>query len=91
MTLTLVESCMGRLRNAIHRVLDLLDPPPPPPPPLAACPGCGGDVWERNVDLRIDLDLTFVKCVCGCPSAWLVNGHGPQLIYDWEPKESEDE
>ena len=77
----------------LNRRLDRIDPPPPPPPrpKLAPCPGCSLDVWETHEIFEFDAELTFVRCKCGCPSAWHVNGHGPQLIYTGEPEEGDDE
>jgi len=75
---------MGRLRNAINRLLDIVDPPPPPSP-RAPCPACRGDVSEKNTRSEVKSDLVYFRCVCGHASAWYWNGHGPQLIYGHEP------
>jgi hypothetical protein len=76
---------VDRIRKAIHRLLDLVDPPKAPPPPLAACPSCGGDVSEQNEKSEVRNDLVYFRCICGHASAWYWNGHGPQLIYGQEP------
>lgn len=79
------------LRHMILRILDRIAPETPNPTVLAQCPSCRGDLWRRNASFRIDNDLTFVRCVCGHASAWLVNGHGPQLIFTGEPEEIDDD
>lgn len=77
---------MGSLRDAIHRLLDILDPPKTKKPRvLAPCPSCGGDVSARNDKSEVKNGLVFFRCVCGHASAWHWNGHGPQLVYGQEP------
>ena len=77
---------MGRIRRAIVRLLDLVDPPPPEEAnPRAPCPACGGDVSERNDKSEVRNELIYYRCICGHASAWYWNGHGPQLIYGQEP------
>lgn len=75
---------MGRLRDAINRLLDRIDPPKQPVV-LAPCPSCKGDVSARNIKSEVKNGLVFFRCVCGHGSAWNWNGHGPQLVYGQEP------
>ena len=82
---------MGRLRNAINRILDLVDPHPTSTSPRAPCPHCGGDVSEHNSKSEVKNELVFFRCVCGHASAWYWNGHGPQLVYGQEPSDTDEE
>jgi len=77
---------VGRIRDAINRFLDLVDPPDKPVP-RAPCPSCGGDVSELNDKSEVRNDLVYFRCRCGHASAWYWNGHGPQLIYGQEPSD----
>lgn len=77
---------MGRLQNAIERLLDIIDPPQKKRP-RAPCPSCSGDVSDKNTKSEVRNDLIYYRCVCGHASAWYWNGHGPQLIYGQEPGE----
>lgn len=83
---------MGRIRQAIIRLLDVIDPPKAPRPNLAPCPHCGIDVSDnyRKVGGGKD-DLIYFLCICGHASAWYWNGHGAQLIYGQEPEDIEDD
>lgn len=77
---------MGRLRKAILRILDAIDPPVMAAP-KAPCPSCGLDVAVMNNKSEVRNDLTYFQCRCGHASAWYWNGRGPQLIYGQEPRE----
>jgi len=78
---------VGRLKDAINRFLDYVDPPTTKKN-LAPCPICGIDVSDnyRKAQGQKD-DLIYFLCKCGHASAWYWNGHGAQLIYGAEPGE----
>lgn len=80
---------MGRLRNALNRFLDFIDPPPPPPSPRAPCPDCGVDISENNEKSEVKSELIYYRCICGSASAWYWNGHGPQMVYGSEPTDED--
>ena len=82
---------MGRLLNALEKLLDRLDPPMVEPA-LAPCPVCGNDVSKDNKKFGVDIHhLRYYLCLCGHASAWHWNGSGPQLVYGDETMELDDE
>lgn len=81
---------MGRMRNLLVKLLDRIDPPKRRP--VAPCPRCGVDLWERNHTFRIDCDLTYVRCICGTATGWMVTDNGPpQLVLSDTPDQLDDE